>query len=52
MEPFHLLVEFRVQEMNSCWIFGFGNSGLDFWISPGFLLDFLDFSKGVRRFFE
>ena len=52
MEPFHLLAKFQVQEIFCCWIFGFENSGLDFWISAGFLLDFLDFSKGVRRFFE
>ena len=50
MEQFRLLAEFRVQEIFSCWISGFGNSGLDYWISAGFFLDFLDFSKGVRRF--
>ena len=50
MEPFRFLADFGFKRFFLSGFLDFGN-WIGFLDSTGFLLDFLDFLQGVRRFF-
>ena len=50
MEPFRFLVEFGFKGFFFAGFLDVENYGRDFWISAGFLLDFLDFCRVYEDF--